>query len=352
MTMPISRRRLLGLIAGTIGGAAFGLRLPVQAQGGEVATPEEAFLSPAEIEAVRARGLRIGFNIGHRHDDYSNAVIRAVQAVAVEYGLQLAMRESGFSTLQQPIDLEALLTEGVNGLFFAPLDVTLTGPLVEKANDANIPVVTLGGTPRTGSLLAEIDSQDADSAYAACRSLIAAVGGEGEIAILSVPVASNALYNQEQGAIRAISESKMQLIGVKPVKRFTEAFGVARNLLKNFPNLRAIFTLWNVAADSATEAISELGGEVKLGGFNIGAADFQRFAAKDARLVAFTGQLAAIQARAGIGLLCKHLLGQAVKPRLSVPTVLITADNYRDQWESVFPGLPAPWPNATPTPAN
>ena len=349
--MPFSRRRLLGLMVGAVGGAALRWPWPVHAQGGEVATPEEAFLSPSEIEEIRARRLEVGFNIGHRHDDYTNAVIRAAQTLAAEYNLNMTVRESGFSAIQQIADLRELLGKSANGVIFSPLDIALTGPLVSAFNAANIPVVTFGGKPRIGSFLTVIDSDDANAAYAACQALIAAAGGEGDIAILSTSIASNAIQEQERGAIKAISESKMRLLGVKPTKRLIEAFGVARNLIRDYPNLRAIFSLWGIAAQGAAEAVAELGAAVKLGGFNIDVADFRRFAAKDVRLAAFAGQRAAVQVRAGIGLLCKRALGQTVKPRLTVPTVLITAENYRDSWEVIFPGVPAPWPGVLPTPA-
>lgn len=354
----ISRRemlRIMGVVAASLGLAPV-VRLSAQQEPAStpevepeaeppsnVSTAEELELTEDEIERIRELGLVFGFAMNHRTDDFINTVIAGGEAAAEEYGITLLVNEANFDAARQLAQVENLVQQRVDGIFMIAVDGDSISQAIIAANQANIPVIVVGGPPARGEILSLMNSTSYDGCYESCKFLVDAVGGTGKIGVIHIPLALETIVERERGTRDAIAESEMQLVAFESVLSQDDALAAAENMIQANPDLTAIFATWSLAINGALAAIEASGLDIKLSGYDAEVAGFQAFDEGSPFLLSLAGQQAALQGRAGINGLCKAILGQEVKPDIAVPTLLVTAENYREMWDVLYPGATPPW---------
>jgi ribose transport system substrate-binding protein len=351
MNRKISRRQLIRYMAAAAGGMMLSplARLPrARAQESMVATAGDVALTAEEIEMIRGMGLKLGFETNHRTDDFINLLIKGGEDTAAEYGIELIVSEANFDAAKQLADMEALIQQEVDGIFLVAVDSDSISSAIIQANEAGIPVIIIGGAPTRGEVLSVMNSTSYDGCYESTSYLIDAVGGTGKIGVVSIPLALPTIRDRELGTLAAIRESRMQLVGLQPVFAQDAALSAAENMIQANPDISAIFANWSLAINGALAAVDASGMDIKVGGYDAEVAGFQRFedqANGNAQpvLLSLAGQQPLVQGKAGIDALCKAALGQEVAPDILVPTLLVTQDNYREQWDALYPGIAAPW---------
>lgn len=315
----------------------------VPAERASVGRAEDIALTPEEIEKVRGMKLRFGFNTNHRTDDFINLLIKGGEDTARQYGIELLVSEAGFDANRQLSQLEDLIQQKVNGIFVVAVDFDAISPAIEKANAAGIPVVIVGGPPSRGEVLSVMNSTSYEGCYESAKYLVDAVGGEGKIGIVTIPLALKTIQERDQGTLDAIATSKMQVVGNQAVWKQEEALAAVENMITANPDIKAIFATWSLAVNGALAAIEASGKDIKLAGYDAERAGFQAFHEGNPYLLALSGQQATVQGKAAIDALAKAALGQPVPKEILVPTVLVTRDNYKEMWNVLYPGITPPW---------
>ncbi|MCS6835400.1 MAG: sugar ABC transporter substrate-binding protein [Anaerolineae bacterium] len=309
----------------------------------DVSTAEELELTEEEIEKIKALALTFGFAMNHRTDDFINTVIVGGEAAAKEYGITLLVNEANFDAAVQLAQVENLIQQNVDGIFMIAVDGDSISQAILKANEANIPVIVVGGPPARGQILSLMNSTSYEGCYESCKFLVDAVGGEGKIGVIHIPLALETIVERERGTRDAIAESNMRLVAFESVLSQDDALAAAENMIQANPDLKAIFATWSLAINGALAAIEASGLDIKLSGYDAEVAGFQALHEGSPILLSLAGQQAALQGRTGINGLCKAILGQEVKSKISVPTLLVTAENYKERWEELYPGVTPPW---------
>lgn len=342
----MTRRDYLRALALAAGGVVFGApgwKAAAQQNPGDVVYAVDVVLSADDIEQIRSMNLRMGLNTNHNTDDFINLLMQSGQAAAEEYGIDLIADHAGFDDAKQLADVMALVEQRVDGIFIVAVNNATISPAIIAANEAGIPVVVIGGAPARGEVLAVMNSTNYDGCYESARFLISAVGRQGKIGVISIPLAVPAIRERELGALNAIRESRMSVIGIQPVWTAADAQAVVRRMIQLHPDLKAIFATWSLAVTGALAAIEESGLNIKLAGYDAEAAGFEAFYNENPYLLALAGQQPIVQGRTGIDALCKAVLGERSAPYILVPTPLITPSNYQRLWDDLYPGIPAPW---------
>lgn len=308
-----------------------------------VGRAEDIALTPEEIEAVRKKKLRFGFNTNHRTDDFINLLIKGGEDTAKQYGIELLVSEAGFDANRQLSQLEDLIQKRVDGIFVVAVDFDAISPAIEKANAAGIPVVIVGGPPSRGEVLSVMNSTSYEGCYQAAKYLVDAVGGEGKIGIVTIPLALKTIQERDKGTLDAIATTKMQVVGNQAVWKQEEALAAVENMITANPDIKAIFATWSLAVNGALAAIEASGKDIKLAGYDAERAGFQALHEGNPHLLALSGQQATVQGKAAIDALAKAALGKPVPKEILVPTVLVTRDNYKQMWDVLYPGITPPW---------
>ncbi len=360
----LSRRALLKLMAAMTGCLAISPILKLGAQEatpepGMVATAADVALTEEEIEQIKGMGISMAFGVNHRTDDFINLTIQGAEETAAAYGINLIVNEANFDASVQLAQVESFIQQGVSGIFLIAVDGDTLSSAVLQANEAEIPVVVIGGPPAEGQLLTLMNSTSYEGCFDSCKFLLDTFDEPGEIGVIHIPLALSTIVDRENGTRDAISEAGWELVAFQPVLSQDEALAAAENMIQANPNLKAIFATWSLAVNGALAAIQSSGLDIKLSGYDAEKAGFQQLedqatGASPEIILSLAGQQALVQGKAGIDAFCKHALGQEVAPDLLVPTILVTGEDYREKWDELYPGITAPWAEAdvTATPSS
>lgn len=140
-------------------------------------------------------------------------------------------------------------------------------PSIDKAVDAGIPVVTiLGDLPNT-KRLAFVGSFQYDLGFVGGQNLAEALGGEGKVAILSIP--GVAMFDDREDGYRAAFENYpgIEVVQVGDTKADTvTSINTAKDIMQRFPDLAAFAATDSTGGIGAATAVEELDrvGEVKI----------------------------------------------------------------------------------------
>jgi ribose transport system substrate-binding protein len=140
-------------------------------------------------------------------------------------------------------------------------------PSIDKAVDAGIPVVTiLGDLPNT-KRLAFVGSYQYDLGYVGGQKLAEALGGEGKVAILSIPGVG--MFDDRENGYRAAFEDYpgIEVVQVGDTKADTvTSVNTAKDIMQRFPDLAAFAATDSTGGIGAATAVEELDrvGEVKI----------------------------------------------------------------------------------------
>lgn len=138
-------------------------------------------------------------------------------------------------------------------------------PSINKAVEAGIPVVTILGDLPTSKRLAFVGSNQFDLGYVGGKHLADALGGEGKVAILSIP-GVKMFDDREEGFRAAFAEYPgIEVVQVGDTKADTvTAISVAKDILTRNPDLRAFVGTDSTGGIGAATAVQEAGkvGEV------------------------------------------------------------------------------------------
>lgn len=140
-------------------------------------------------------------------------------------------------------------------------------PSIDKAVDAGIPVVTiLGDLPNT-KRLAFVGSYQYDLGYVGGMKLAEALGGEGKVAVLSIP--GVAMFDDREQGYRAAFNGfpGIEVVQVGDTQADTvTSVNTAKDILQRFPDLAAFAATDSTGGIGAATAVEELDrvGEVKI----------------------------------------------------------------------------------------
>ena len=139
-------------------------------------------------------------------------------------------------------------------------------PTINKAVEAGIPVVTILGDLPESQRLAFVGSNQFDLGYVGGKHLAESLGGEGKVAILSIP-GVKMFDDREEGFRAAFAEYPgIEVVGVGDTKADTvTAISVAKDMLTRTPDLAAFVGTDSTGGIGAATAVEEAGkvGEVK-----------------------------------------------------------------------------------------
>jgi ribose transport system substrate-binding protein len=317
---------------------------PAFAQDQCLGTAEALNLTTAQVDDIKARGLRFGFLTNNISDDFSRTLVEGGKAYAAEVGVELIVNSADFDANTQLSQFDALVQQQVDGIFLTAVDAGSIGQAVVRANEAGIPVFVVGGAPARGEVIAVMNASSYQGSYDAGAALMERIGQPNtKIAILGIPFALQTIRDREKGILDAVGAGGGQVISLQSDFAQDKLLEIATNVIQANPDLGGIFATWSLAVNAATEAIKQSGRDIPLAGYDSEAAGYAELAAGNANIVALSGQQAAVQGRAAIEGLAQAILGADLCDELITPNILVTAENYQEMWSVQYPGATPPW---------
>jgi len=199
-------------------------------------------LASALLQASPARAREaLGISVPSRANPFAAALVEGAVAAAERAGLELVVKDAGDDADQQVADLEELLRRKVKVLLVLPVDAPALAPALDRADEAGVPVISVGARAAGGPVAYHVASDDVAGGRLAGEYTCRLLGGRGEVAELE---GHPAVRDRGQGFLEGLRRGCR---GVKLVARETaqadraEGLTVAESLLEAHPSVAAIF---------------------------------------------------------------------------------------------------------------
>ncbi|MDR1797638.1 MAG: substrate-binding domain-containing protein [Clostridiales Family XIII bacterium] len=125
---------LLGAACGDSGGSG--------SAAGEAAGSSAAASGGSSGAAAEGDGITIGYVCNFMSHEWYQNVTKGAERRAEELGIKIKLADANQDSAQQISFAENFIAEGVDVLALTPVDATTLGPVIEKANEAGIIVIT------------------------------------------------------------------------------------------------------------------------------------------------------------------------------------------------------------------
>ena len=173
-----------------------------QTQPGADAAGEQAQPGGETLRFPDDKTYKIGFATREIVNDLNRDVIAGAQEVIEAAGGEMTVVNAGADVTKHNENIENLINSGVDGIIVELGDAQQLEPLVAKANEAGIPVVTTCVMAYVPGSVTDISADEVLTSTLASRMLLSAMDYEGDLYVFWVPGAP--LLEQRKRALEAL----------------------------------------------------------------------------------------------------------------------------------------------------
>ncbi len=273
--------------------------------------------------------ITIGLSLSTLANPFFVTLQEGAQSAADEAGIELIVNDSQDDAQTEANGIDDFITQGVDVIVLNPVDSEAAIAVVESAEAAGIPVITVDRAVDGAAVVTHVSSDNVLGGELATEELLSLIGGEGTVAQLEGIPGTDASRERGAGFENILAGAD----GVELVSSVTanfsrdEGFTVAQDILQANPDLDAIFAQNDEMALGAVEAADALGilDELVIIGFD--ATDDALVAVQDGRMDGTVAQQPFEIGRIGIESAIALAQGEDVASEVPVDVELVTADN-------------------------
>lgn len=276
-----------------------------------------------------ATDITVGLSISTLANPFFVTLQEGAQAAADEAGIELIVNDSQDDAQTEANGIDDFITQGVDVIVLNPVDSEAAIAVVESAEAAGIPVITVDRAVDGAEVATHVSSDNVLGGELATEELLSLIGGEGTVAQLEGIPGTDATRERGAGFDNVLADAD----GVELVSSITanfsrdEGFSVAQDILQANPDLDAIFAQNDEMALGAVEAADALGilDELVIIGFD--ATGDALAAIEDGRMDGTVAQQPFEIGRIGIESAIALAGGEDLDEEVPVDVELVTADN-------------------------
>ena len=165
---------------------------------------------PVPEEALKAdRPYRIALVVKNRVNPAYIAAMKAGSVAAERYGIEVAnfVPEIMDDLEQQSAHLASVIDSGAyHGLVFTPVDAEKQVPLIERANQAGLPVYNISNLMAGGAIVSFTGSDDVAIGRQAIEWLAGLTGGEARLGVITGSATAPTARDRAQGVSEALAQ--------------------------------------------------------------------------------------------------------------------------------------------------
>ncbi len=277
--------------------------------------------SPQTEESAQIDGkMKVGVSLSTLNNPFFVSIREGIEEAEGE-DVETIVSDAQNDSSVQSNQVEDLITQGVDLIIINPVDSTAIAPSVEKANEANIPVICVDRGTDSGEIVSFIASNNIEGGKLAGEFILDKVGENAEVIQLEgIPGASS---TRERGeGFKEATDGKINLVASQTAN-FDRAEGltVMENLLQAHPDVKAVFCQNDEMALGASEAIKASGKDIVVVGFD--GNDDAISAVEDGSISATVAQQPKEIGKLAIETAIKYLKGEQVEEQVDSPLELV-----------------------------
>ncbi|MBZ9683496.1 MULTISPECIES: substrate-binding domain-containing protein [unclassified Mesorhizobium] len=305
-----------------------GQPVPGFPDGPPAVSPDVLKFSDEDLAKLKAGKFTAGLVMHTMDAGWPQLQVAGISNTLKDLGIEVVgTTDAKFQPGQQISDLEQMTARKPDVIFSIPIDPKSESEAYKKAAAAGIKLVFMDNVPVDMApgkdYVTVVASDNEKNAYFAAQELVGAIGGKGEVGIITLVY--DYYYSvaaRKVGALKAFGEHPD--IKVADVGTFTapeKAYEVATAMLTAHPDMKGIFVAWDTPAQQVVAAAKTLGRDIVVTTNDIAA---------DSALNVARGEFLAVGAQrpydqgvAEAKAAALALLGHDVPPYISVPTLRV-----------------------------
>jgi len=262
-----------------------------------------------------AANVSLGCTIPTFNHPFFVAMKKGLEEEAAAQGATINVVDGENDAQKQLTAIDNFVVQKVGAVILCPTESETLGPGVKKANEAQIPVITVNRTVADGETVTYVGADDTEGGRMQGQELMAALPKGGKILLLQGVLGSSPQRNRQAGLEEALKGHPEYEIVSKVPYKFERALGVSamETALLQFPKgkLDAVVAQSDDGALAAADVCTQKGRtEIKIIGFN-GESDAFDYI-KDGKIHATILQDAETQGREAVRATLAHLKGEKV----------------------------------------
>lgn len=140
-----------------------------------------------ENSTKKTGGLKVGIAAREITNDYNRSIISGAQETVEAAGGSVVVTDAQADVQKHNENIENLLNSDIDALIVHLGDPEQLAPLMKKAKDKSIPVITAGVGSPVADTLGDVNGDDPLMATLAADALLASIGYKGDVYIVWVP---------------------------------------------------------------------------------------------------------------------------------------------------------------------
>lgn len=266
-------------------------------------------------------GYKIGVSLSTLNNPFFVSIREGIEEKAKEEGAEVVISDAQNDSSVQSNQIEDLITQKVDLIIINPVDSTAISSSVQKANEANIPVICVDRGSEDGEVLSLVASNNVEGGKMAGEFILEKVGENAEVIQLEGIPGASSTRERGQGFEEA-TKDKINLVASQPAN-FDRAEGltVMENLLQAQPDVKAVFCQNDEMALGASEAIKASGKDIVIVGFD--GNDDAVEAVKNGDLAATVAQKPKEMGKLAMENAINHLKGETIEEQIDSPLELV-----------------------------
>ncbi len=214
------------------------------------------FANGTNEAADKAQKITLGFSFGQSVHPFFIAMEKGARDAAKENNVELVVTSANYKVENQAANIENLMVRGVKAILLNPVDSKALAPVVAKANEKNIPVITVDIAVIGAKTAAHIASDNVEIGRMAARYIAQQAGGTGTMGFIGIDTVTSTI-DREKGFMEIMEQNP----GIKIVAKFENgmerepAMNDTENMLVAHPDINLIFGVNEASAMGALSAV-------------------------------------------------------------------------------------------------
>ena len=278
--------------------------------------------------AMAEETVTIGYLLSDLSNQFFTTLEQGIKARCEELGIEVVGYDSGNDAANDMTNMEDLINLGVDIILYNPVDSDAGEAVVELANAAGIPVVTIDRGVNGGEVVCHIASDNVYGAELAAQFIVELLGEEGgAVAEVQGMAGASAATDRHTGFDNVMGAAENITVVSSQIGNWdrTQAMTIMENVLTSNPEVKAVFCANDVMALGVVEACQANGrDDIIIVGFD---ADDDAIAAiQEGTMKGTIQQLPETMGVTGVDVALAYLAGEEVEPFIGVEVALVTAE--------------------------
>ena len=278
--------------------------------------------------AMAEETVTIGYLLSDLSNQFFTTLEQGIKARCEELGIEVVGYDSGNDAANDMTNMEDLINLGVDIILYNPVDSDAGEAVVELANAAGIPVVTIDRGVNGGEVVCHIASDNVYGAELAAQFIVELLGEEGgAVAEVQGMAGASAATDRHTGFDNVMGAAENITVVSSQIGNWdrTQAMTIMENVLTSNPEVKAVFCANDVMALGVVEACQANGrDDIIIVGFD---ADDDAIAAiQEGTMSGTIQQLPETMGVTGVDIALAYLAGEEVEPFIGVEVALVTAE--------------------------